>query len=124
MIMKRRTIGIGILLGLVAGLTELWVLWRFIGLESDAQHLVGTVFGFLGLIGGTTIVVVWSRTPAKGYVKWQGVTGGGAVVCGGTMALLWAARADETLQLVAAGGTILLGLLARKFRRSHHRQPR
>lgn len=121
---ERRTIVLGVVLGIALSAILVLAIWRFFGLQNDEQHLLATAFGFLGLIVGAIMIVVWSSATFKGYIKWQGLTSGGAVICGATMALLWAAQASEALQVVAAVGAILLGLLARRFRRIYFQQTR
>jgi hypothetical protein len=114
---RARPIALGVLAGVIGGVIEVWAVWRFLGLDSDTKTFAATAVGFFGLVAGVAIVVFWSVSSFPADLKRPGITAGVAGVCAGTLALLWAANAAQTLQMTAAVGAILAGLLTRQLRR-------
>lgn len=117
-----RATALGVLIGVVGGALEVAAVWLFLGLDAQTRTVAAVAVGFFGLAAGIAIVFFWSVTSFPTDLKRRGVMAGVSSICGGTLALLWAANAEQALQLTAAAGAIVAGLVTRQLGRRHFKQ--
>jgi hypothetical protein len=120
----RKSLGIGIVLGLTFGATGVYVAWRFPNLGSDTRHALAAIAGVLGVIVGAAMMALWWRAPVDRVARMQGVLGGGVAICGGAMALLWSADRGASLQTVLAIATVAMAAATWRLRRRMLRESR